>query len=41
VIGWGVKVDQNKVEVIVSEPQDGLLDSIEAVLPADVVTINV
>jgi acylphosphatase len=41
VTGWGVQVDQNKVELILSGPQDGLVDRIEAVLPADAFMITV
>ena len=41
VIGWGVQVDQNKVQLTLSEPQDGLVDRITAVLPADAFVITV
>ena len=41
VIGWGVQVDQNRVQLILSEPQEGLADRIGALLPEDSFVITV
>ena len=41
VIGWGVQVDKNKVELTLSEPQEALVAKIEAALPTDAFVVTV
>jgi hypothetical protein len=41
VLGWGVQVDRNKVQLILSEPDEGLVDRIKAEVPADAFLVTV